>query len=140
MLNSFEAGKLGEHICMVRLMKLGYSCQIVNLDTVDIIINWQDVFLRVQVKSSILKGRGGAKEAHMGYQFATSHSGKKKPLTKKQCDIIAFVAVEPERVLFKPVECLKGQVTKRISPAKFIKDDLEQRSLQNCLDRIFLSN
>ncbi len=140
MLNPLEAGKLGEHRCMVRLMRLGYSCQIVNLDTVDIIINWQNVFLRVQVKSSILKGRGGEQATHMGYQFATSHSGKKKPLTKKQCDIVAFVAVEPERVLFKPVECLKGQVTKRVSPTKFIKDDLEQRSLQYCLDRIFLSN
>ena len=140
MLNNFEAGKLGEHICMTRLMKLGYSCQIVNLDTVDIIINYQETLLRVQVKSSVLKGRGGTAKNHMGYQFATSHSGKKKPLTKQQCDIIAFVAVEPERVLFKPVECLKGQVTKRISPTKFNKDGLEERSLQYCLDRIFLSD
>jgi hypothetical protein len=140
MLNNFEAGKLGEHICMTRLMKLGYSCQIVNLDTVDIIINYEETLLRVQVKSSVLKGRGGAAKNHMGYQFATSHSGKKRPLTREQCDIVALVAIEPERVLFKPVECLKGQVTKRISPTKFNKDDLEQRSLQHCLDAIFLSN
>lgn len=125
---------------MTRLMKLGYSCQIVNLDTVDIIINYEETLLRVQVKSSVLKGRGGAAKNHMGYQFATSHSGKKRPLTREQCDIVALVAIEPERVLFKPVECLKGQVTKRISPTKFNKDDLEQRSLQHCLDAIFLSN
>ena len=140
MLNNFEAGKLGEHICMTRLMKLGYSCQIVNLDTVDIIINYEETLLRVQVKSSVLKSRGGAAKNHMGYQFATSHSGKKKPLTREQCDIVALVAIEPERVLFKPVEFLKGQVTKRVSPTKFNKDDLEQRSLQHCLDAIFLSN
>ena len=137
MLNNFEAGKLGEHICMTHLMKLGYSCQIINLDTVDIVINYQETFLRIQVKSSILKGRGSGMTRHMGYQFATSHSGKKKPLTKEHCDIVAFVAIEPERVFFKPIECLKGQVTKRISPIKFNKDDLERRSLQYCLDRLF---
>ncbi len=139
MANNFEAGKLGEHICMTRLMKMGISCQIVNLDTIDIIVHYDQSIIRVQVKSSILKTKGFGK-GRPGYQFATSYSGKKKPLTEEHCDIIAFVAVNDERVLFSPVTTLTKQVTRRISPSKFQKNDLEVRSWQHCLDCIFLTD
>ena len=129
-MRAFEAGKLGEYICAVRLMKLGLSCEIVTLDTVDIVVNYQSNLLRVQVKSSILKKHGRT----LGYQFSTSVSGKKRPLTKEHCDIVALIATDKERVLFKPVECLKGQLTKRILPRKFDRDDLEYKSWNYCLD------
>ena len=133
-MGAFEAGKLGEYICAVRLMKLGVSCEIVNLDTVDIVAYVDQQMLRIQVKSSLLKNQGQSRS--LGYQFATSYSGKKKPLTKAHCDIIALVATDFERVLFKPVECLKGQLTKRILPRKFDRDDLEYKSWHYCLDHI----
>ena len=76
-MGAFEAGKLGEYICAVRLMKLGVSCEIVNLDTVDIVAYVDQQMLRIQVKSSLLKNQGQSKS--LGYQFATSYSGKKKP-------------------------------------------------------------
>lgn len=139
MLNAFEAGKLGEHICMVRLMKMGIACELVNLDTIDIVAHCNNQLIKIQVKSSILKSKGSDK-ARSGYQYNTCYSGKKKPLTSEQCDIIAFVAVEPERVIFSHIDCVSGQVTRRFSPAKFDKDNLEERSWQKCLDRIFLSN
>ena len=129
-MRAFEAGKLGEYICAVRLMKLGLSCEIVTLDTVDIVVNYHSNLLRVQVKSSILKKHGRT----LGYQFSTSVSGKKRPLTKEHCDIVALIATDKERVLFKPVECLKGQLTKRILPRKFDRDDLEYKSWNYCLD------
>ena len=132
LLGAFEAGKLGEYICAVRLMKLGVSCEIVNLDTVDIVAYVDQRLIRIQVKSSKFKTNGTAR----GYQFSTSYSGKKKPLTKEHCDIVALVATDCERVLFKPVECLKGQVTKRILPRKFDRDDLEYKSWHHCMDYI----
>jgi len=131
-LGAFEAGKLGEYICASRLMKLGVSCEIVNLDTVDIVAYVDQQMLRIQVKSSKLKNQGQGRS--FGYQFATSYSGRKKPLGKEHCDIVALVATDCERVLFKPVECLKGQVTKRILPRKFDRDDLEYKSWNYCLD------
>ena len=124
---------------MTRLMKMGVSCEIVNLDTIDIIVHHNQSIIRVQVKSSILKTKGFGK-GRPGYQFATSYSGKKKPLTEEHCDIIAFVAVNDERVLFSPVTTLTKQVTRRISPPKFQKNDLEVRSWQHCLDCIFLTD
>jgi len=135
-LGAFEAGKLGEYICAVRLMKLNMSCEIVNLDTVDIVVNYKSNLIRVQVKSSIRKRH----RSGWSYQFATSVSGKKKPLTKDHCDIVALVAVDCERVLFKPVEYLKGQVTKRILPRKFDRDDLESRSWEYCIDFLNLDH
>ena len=128
-MRNFENGKLGEYICAVRLMKLGVSCEIVNLDTIDIIANLKDSLIRIQVKASNKKKHGHS----WGYQFATCVTGKKRPMTKSDCDIIALVALDCERVLFKPVDTLKGQITKRILPRKFDDDYLESKSWENCL-------
>ena len=128
-MGSLETGKLGEYLCAARLMKLGVSCEIVNLNTIDIIAQVSEKIYRVQVKSTVLRAHGRA----MGYQFSTSYTGRKVPLTKKHCDIVALVAVDKERVLFRPVECLKGQVTKRILPRKFDRDDLEEKSWNFCM-------
>lgn len=128
-MRNFENGKLGEYICAVRLMKLGVSCEIVNLDTIDIIANHDESVIRIQVKASKLK-----RHRHSWtYQFATCVTGKKRPMTKADCDIVALVALDCERVLFKPVDKLKGQITKRVLPRKFDDDYLESKSWENCL-------
>jgi len=139
MLGNFEAGKLAEHICIVHLLKMGVPCEIVNLDTIDIIAHHQKTLIRVQVKSSILKDKGAGR-GRPGYQFHTCYSGKKTPLTSEQCDIIAFVGVNHERVLFHPVGFVNNQATRRISPAKFNKENVAENSWQRCLDSIFLTN
>ena len=141
-LSTVEHGKIGEHICMIRLLKMGISCEIVHIDTVDIVAYIDGSMVRVQVKTSTIKQnrKRGLNGGAPGYQFATSYSGKKKPLTEEHCDIVAFVALEAERVLFMPIGCLKNQVTKRMPPSKFEKEGLEERSWQHCLDAIFLSN
>ena len=142
MRSNLETGKIGEHICMVTLMKMGVACEIVNLETMDIVAHVDGQMLRIQVKTSVLKRNrktrweGGAP----GYQFSTAHSGAKKPLDSSHCDIIAFVAFEPETVLFMPITCFKGQVTKRFPPSKFEKQNISERSWQHCLDASFLSN
>ena len=121
---------------------MGVPCNIVHMDTVDIVAMVGTDIIRVQVKTSAIKRNrkrnydGGSP----GYQFATSYSGKKLPLTQEHCDVVAFVALEAERVLFMPAACLKNQVTKRLPPSKFEKDNIEERSWQHCLDSIFLSN
>ena len=134
MYNAVNSGKIGELVCMVRLMKLGVACEIVHLETTDVIAYTDYGIIRLQVKSSQFKINGSTR----GYQFSTAYSGKKKPLTKEHCDVVAFVALERERVLFKPVECLRGQITKRLLPNKFDKDDLESRSWNHCIDYMFL--
>ena len=38
-MNEVEIGKLGEHICCVRLMKLGFNAEIINLSKTDVIVD-----------------------------------------------------------------------------------------------------
>ncbi len=128
-MRNFENGKLGEFICAVRLMKLGISCEIVTLDTIDIIANSEGRIIRIQVKASELKKQ----RKYLTYQFSTCVGGKKRPLDKKDCDIVALVALDCERVLFKPVECLTGQITKRILPRKFDNEFLESKTWEASL-------
>tara|TARA_R100001460_G_scaffold2775_1_gene8753 strand:- start:4497 stop:4841 length:345 start_codon:yes stop_codon:yes gene_type:complete len=110
-------------------MKLGVSCEIVNLDTIDIVANHEGRLIRIQVKSSELKRQ----RRYWTYQFVTSVGGKKRPLNKKDCDLVALVALDCERVLFKPVESLLGQITKRILPRKFDNKFLESKTWEASL-------
>ncbi len=126
----FHIGKMGEYICAARLTQLGIDCEIVNLKTTDIIAEHELGFLRIQVKTSSLKKHKNSKS----YQFLTVTGGKKRPLLKTHCDIIALVALEHERVLFKPVEYFQNKLTKRIPPKKFEDKDLELKSWHNCLN------
>jgi len=133
-LGAFENGKLGEFICATRLMKLGECVEIINLNTTDILVDHPQGLIRVQVKASSFKSNN----RNNGYQFSICKGSKtKRPLDKTDCDVIAFVALDCERVIFKPVECLKGQVTKRFLPRKFERDDLEQKSWRQCLLHLF---
>lgn len=127
---NFYTGKIGEYICAARLTQIGVSCEIVNLKTTDIIAEYEFGFLRIQVKTSSLKKHGN----YYSYQFLTVTGGKKKPLLKEHCDIIALVALEHERVLFKPVEYFENKQTKRIPPKKFDEKNLEIKSWNNCLN------
>ena len=77
-MNEVEIGKLGEHICCVRLMKLGFNAEIINLSKTDVIVDIRGKLLRVQVKSSSLIA-DSSRKMRSSYQFAVSHSGKKKP-------------------------------------------------------------
>ena len=142
MRSNLATGKIGEHICMVTLMKMGVACEIVNLETMDIVAHVDEQMLRIQVKTSVLKRNRRSRPGGgtPGYQFATCYGGSKKTLDSSHCDIIAFVAFEAEKVLFMPISCLRGQVTKRFPPSKFEKDNISVRSWQHCLDCIFLSD
>lgn len=128
--SNFLIGKIGEYVCAARLTRLGINCEIVNLKTTDIIAEHGLEFLRIQVKTSSLKRNKNCNT----YQFLTVTGGKKKPLLKEHCDIVALVALEHEKVLFKPVEYFQNRLTKRIPPKKFEDKDLELKSWNNCLN------
>ena len=131
MYNAVNSGKIGELICMVRLMKLGVTCELVHMGTTDIIAQTADGLIRVQVKASQFKrNKNGS-----GYHFSLAYGGKKRPLTDENCDVVALVALDQERVIFKRVGCLKGQLTKRFLPQKFDRDDLEARSWEKCIEK-----
>jgi len=131
-MNEVETGKLGEHICCVRLIKLGFGAEIVNLNKTDVIVDIRGKLLRVQVKSSSLIA-DSSRKMRSSYQFAVSHSGKKKPLNLSHCDVMAFVSIPKEKVYFMHIDLIGGASSKRINKKYFEEEDLEQRTFIKCL-------
>ena len=133
--SNFEIGKHGEYITAAALHKLGEKCEIINLGTVDIAVDKQEAGLvRLQVKSSHYKPKD--RRPARGYQFFTAFGLKKQPLTKEHCDVVAFVALDIERVIFKPIGQIAGQVTKRFARSKFNKKNLEQDTWAVSLEEV----
>ena len=134
-MNEVEIGKLGEHICCVRLMKLGFNAEIVNLNKTDVIVDIRGNLLRVQVKSSSLIA-DSSRNMRASYQFAVSHSGKKRHLNISHRDVLAFVSIPKEKVYFMHIDLIGGASSKRINKKYFNEEDLEQRTFIKCLKHI----
>lgn len=124
-------GEIGEHICATRLMKMNVPAQIVHMGCTDIVAEFDNRLWRIQVKTSQIKTNG---HHSAGYQFATCKGGKKIPLSFSDCDIVALVAYEIERVMFMPVGCLRNAITKRLKLSTFDDENLCQKSWQRCID------
>ena len=118
-------GGIGEHICALRLLKMHVPCSIINLGTSDIVAEYERRMWRIQVKSSVGK-RHSRERVDVGYQFMTSKGGKKTPLTEDDCDIVAMVAIDLERVWFVPVHKLRNSVSKRKTVASFTEGITEE--------------
>ena len=133
---NFETGKLGEFICATKLMQMGETCEIVNLDCVDIVVNrGEQGLVRIQVKSSRYKTKDS--RSSKGYQFFPVFGLTKTPLTTHQCDAIAFVALDIERVIFQPITEIRQQKTKRFAKAKFHKENLECDTWATTLEGVY---
>lgn len=129
-----EAGRIGEMICLLRLLKMGVEAEIVNLGTSDIIAFAYDYTWRIQVKSSNIKENGGNGRSP-GYQFCVAKGGgKKESLTQEDCDIVALVAIPQERVLFAPVSRFESVKTQRYKPHDFEHPIAEWDSWCACMD------
>ena len=118
-------GDIGEHICALRLLKMHVPCSIINLGTSDIVAEHEGRMWRIQVKSSVAKRRS-RERVDVGYQFMTSKGGKKTPLTEDDCDIVAMVAIDLERVWFTPVEKLRNSISKRKAISSFVEGITEE--------------
>ncbi len=125
-----DMGLLGEAICLTKLLKMGIPCSFAHLQKIDILALHNNFPLRVQVKSTKYRR---IRTKYSTYHFSVC-SGRlpKVPLTKLDCDIIALVALDIEKVLFYPVEYFEKSMTKRIHPDKFFRD-CEKESWEYCL-------
>ena len=123
--SAVATGDIGEHICALRLLKMHVPCSIINLGTSDIVAEHEGRMWRIQVKSSVLKSRGSDRPDY-GYQFMTSKGGKKTPLTEDDCDIVAMVAIDLERVWFTPVYKLRNSISKRKTVGSFSEGVTEE--------------
>lgn len=80
---------------------------IINADGHDMVAIKDGVTLRIQSKAT--------GKPYMGkrYEWSCSASRPKRPLTKADTDLVAFVALDVRRCVFMPIEELDQQVTYR---------------------------
>jgi len=138
-ISAIDKATITEHICVAKIKKLGYNASIVHMKAADIIMDVNGTLLRVQVKSSRLKTQRDGNRYKTGYQFSTAHGSKfKTPITSKDCDIIAFVAFEIERILFMHIsvhnqETLSKRLSKNFFNDSVTNTDIEESSLTESL-------
>ena len=129
---ALKYGDLGEHLCVVSLLKMGYDCKIINLSTIDIVVPHHDKLVRVQVKGSNLHTRSDQKNPTPFYFFSTAVGGKKEPITNQHCDILALVALDIQSILFK-IPC--GQASTRLKREHYTAN-IEEETWEKCLVHI----
>lgn len=132
MLN-IRRGTIGELICALKLMKLGVDCALVNYNEADIIAEVRGQLLRIQVKSSVI--RKDRKTLH--YHFVTSSGSEKRPLNKSGSEIVALVAADTERVIFRPTASVNTKTT-RMRADVFSRDNLEEDSWAATIEALSL--
>lgn len=137
--NSLMTGQMGELLTAFQLVKMGYPTEIVRLEKIDLLtLVGGRKPLRVQVKASSCKReydtrKRGKRRPYSTYHFSVCSGGHpKQPLTKEDCDIVALVAIDLEKIIFLRTKELEGRVTKRIGPTKFY-DGCTRTTWDNCL-------
>ena len=117
MYTSLETGKIGEAICLYRLLQMQVNARLVEMGAYDIVADHEGMLIRIQVKSSQMKKNKDSK----GYQFCITKGGRdKQSLSFRDCDIVALVAIEQENVIFIPVSDVADIKTKRLQPMDFL--------------------
>ena len=132
MLN-IRRGTIGELICALKLMKLGVDCAIVNYNEADLIAEVRGQLLRIQVKSSVVK----KDRKTLYYHFSTNSGVEKRPLEASGSDIVALVAADTDRVLFRTTSAVT-QKTVRIPATVFRTDNLEEDSWTATIEALSL--
>lgn len=117
MYTPLEAGKLGEVICLYRLLQMQVNARLVEMGAYDIVADHEGMLIRIQVKTSQIKRNKDSK----GYQYCITKGGRgKRSLSFQDCDIVALVALEQENVIFIPVADVADIKTKRLRPIDFL--------------------
>ena len=74
-MNEVETGKLGEHICCVRLIKLGFGAEIVNLNKTDVIVD-KDVINETNMsKKELIRRLHIKKDNKVFFAYGHHHIG-----------------------------------------------------------------
>ena len=136
MYSPYESGKIGEVICLYKLLQMHVDARVVEMGSYDLIADYEDRLFRIQVKTSQLKRNKDAR----GYQYCiTKGGGNKRSLSVYDCDIVALVAIEQENCVFYPVLEVANCKTKRINPEVFLNQALAKETWEKSVTKAILS-
>lgn len=120
-------GRIGELIAATAIEVCGWKTIITPMEHIDILAIKDGVFIRVQVKASMLGGSNPV------YRFMTSTSSHGY-LSPEHIDVLAVVALDIRKVLFTNIVDLKKTV--RVYPQKFDEVGVEKTSWQNAVNSV----
>ena len=100
-----DAGRAGEFLAAARIEMNGWRAVLATADAVDLIAMRGGRIVRVQVKSTRQPARPGI------YRFSTHRGGDRRALQKTDCDVVALVALDAGRVIFRPVADVQATTT-----------------------------
>jgi hypothetical protein len=123
-------GLIGEYICAVSLLGLGWKVSMAQQDSVDLIAWKGDQYLRVQVKSASLRLEKSRITAI--YHFNNGSGRNKKVKGIESYDILAHVGINHRRVVFNATEQVQV-LSQRYRKEYFEKNDVEYFSFEKAL-------
>jgi Holliday junction resolvase len=95
--DAIRIGRIGELICAASIEQSGFAAAQVPHEGFDIVCFEGEKAYRIEVKSA-------SKPDESSYRFMTSRGSKaKKLLSTEHCDIVAFVALDQRKVVYRPV-------------------------------------
>ena len=123
-------GLIGEYICAVSLLGLGWKVSMAQQDSVDLLAWKENQYLRVQVKSATLRLEKSRITAI--YHFNNGSGRNKKVKGVESYDILAHVGIDHRRVVFNATEQVQV-LSQRYRKEYFEKNDVEYFSFEKAL-------
>lgn len=123
-------GLIGEYICAVSLLELGWKVSMAQQDSVDLLAWKENQYLRVQVKSATLRLEKSRITAI--YHFNNGSGRNKKVKGVESYDILAHVGINHRRVVFNATEQVQV-LSQRYRKEYFEKNDVEYFSFEKAL-------
>ena len=118
---------MGELIAAAAIEACGWVTILTPMEYIDILAIKDGVFMRVQVKASMLGGKNPV------YRFMTSTS-RQGFLSPDHIDVLAVVALDLRKVIFTNVVDMKKGL--RVSPHHFDEVGVEKTSWQNAVNSV----
>jgi hypothetical protein len=127
--DAIRIGRIGELICAASAEQAGFAAAQVPHEGFDMVCFDGQRSYRVEVKSA-------SQLVDSSYRFMTSRGSKaKKLLSSEHCDIVAFVALDIRKVVYRPVTKVTLKKT-RVKPQEF--EESEMLSLMRAMKEVDL--
>ena len=127
--SALSIGRTGELIAAASLQTLGFHAISVSNKKYDLLVDFDNRFLRVQVKACLAPRNRGA------YEFKTAHGKPKQVYTQSDVDLFALVAIDLRRCVYVATSQI-AVVTVRQNRESYLEHEFEGRSLQAALEAV----
>ena len=125
---SVKIGRIGDLFAAAIIESLGASVAIVNQPGCDLIVNYKNKWIRVEVKAT-----QNMQKHRRCFTWKTSTGNDTKyHLTKDNCDIVALVALAWRKAAFYHVDDVSRKTTTHIYERRMMEIDEEQMWIKAC--------